>query len=275
MLLDTADRLVEHFGLHVGRTAYLRFKRHAALIAAFNEFLRVTEAVLTNTPVTLVNGIDTVDLAATITGMEQDDYKRGSIDGYRVGLVPVETIAMRHRGGGPPAGRPGMIAHRDDGLWMLDTTTDQEYTLDVTHPAYVAFEPGSRGAFDAAAEYELNDVVTHSGTAYRYILQFPSIPAAPPSSAWIALPSSTVVADPMTYDLPCPTKYAKSIAKWGGISYLFFGAPGHPDATPAAARFVDTLAEAREEYARRRANVRDAGLPPSLQRPAPQAAESR
>lgn len=141
--LNTARQVVRDSALHIGNSTFSDEKVDDAIKDIGSEFLRVTNAELNTTSITLNSGVSEVDLTSSITGFSANDYEYGEIDNYPVRLVPYQTILRRFQAR-TPKGRPTRIAFRPDDKGLLNKQADQQYTFNVTHAAKLtSFDSGT------------------------------------------------------------------------------------------------------------------------------------
>lgn len=109
-----------------------------AFRAAAREFISATQCVQDTTDVTLGSGASILNLGTTISNFTRHDFIRAQVGtktgiGTPLRLVPYESLVRYWRGGSPTAGKPSLIAFRDDDAAVFEKPTDQSYTLGVTH----------------------------------------------------------------------------------------------------------------------------------------------
>ena len=228
--------------------------------------LQVVAMSTGETDVSLSQGDSTVDLTSQITGFTQNDFiNRATISNSPVKLAPYLMVNRRWEGGTPSQGQPTLIGFRNDDYALFDKPADQSYTLNVVYRKdLVSYTPGCQGAWSSTPTYQIDDVVSESGSQYRCI-QGHTNQQPPNTTYWES--TSDSANDPDNTNLNVPQAWVGPLIHTLGMAYLLSGAHVisagslHPSAGTLFEKGEALLQEAAKHFPRVLTNVRDPNTP--------------
>lgn len=175
--LNTARHIVRESAINIGMSSFDDAKVDYAIMNAGHHFMRLTNASIVTTSVSLSSGVNSVDLTSTISGFTENDFELAEIDNYEVRHTTPMSLRRRFQGSETPKGRPSLIGFVSDNKALFDKQTDQSYTMDVTHAErFTSFTAGTASNPELNLPDEYAHAVLWLGARYYFLHGVPGHP---------------------------------------------------------------------------------------------------
>lgn len=145
MRLSALDQTLVESVMHANLTSFSEPKRHRALRAAFQHFIReVPWAARLTLTLPLAKGRNSIDPTQYLGDVSEAQFVEAEIGADPVDKVEYHFVQRRFAQGRTPTGRPGLLAFRNNNYILFDKFADQAYDVLVTVSGrLISFEPGT------------------------------------------------------------------------------------------------------------------------------------